>query len=158
MYVISNVSDDFVKCRDEQAFKKLYCSLRLRQKECKNQKIFCIETEETVAGFPDVMELFTGSTFPIVTHFYEFKASDRYGNIEFQPTQPAFYKNNEDLKVLVVAYNRKSQRVHTFRANEIFNKNSPYHTTNRRINLCAVEKEAGVRRQEYEHKRNDERS
>ena len=144
MYTISNVSDDFVKCRDEQAFKKNYCSLRLRQKECKNQKIFFIETEETVAGFPDVMELLTGGAFPIVLHLYEFKISDRYGIIEFQPTQPAFYKSNEDLKVQVVAYNRKSQRVHIFSANEIFDKSSPYHTTNRRINLTIAEKELGI--------------
>lgn len=141
MYIISNVSDDFVECKDEQAFKKLYCSLRLRQKGLPNQKIFCIETEETVAGFPDVMELFTGGTTTAVVHFFEFKASDRYGNIEFQPSQPAFYKSNEDLKVRVVAYNRKSQRVHMFSANEIFDKNSPYYTTNRRINLTNAEKE-----------------
>lgn len=144
MYTISNVSDDFVKCRDEQAFKKLYCYLRLRQKECKSQKIFFIETEETVAGFPDVMELLTGGVFPIVLHLYEFKISDRYGNIEFQPTQPAFYKSNEDLKVQVIAYNRKSHRVHVFSASEIFDKDSPYHTTNRRINLTIAEKEIGI--------------
>ena len=144
MYMISNVSDDFVKCRDEQAFKKLYCGLKLRHKEIPNQKIFFIETEETVAGFPDVMELFTSSSCAMAVHFYEFKASDRYGVIELQPTQPAFYKNNEDLKVRIIAYNRKSQRVHTFSANEIFNKNSPYHTTNRRINLTIAEKEIGI--------------
>ena len=143
MYIISNISDDFVKSEDEQAFKKLYCNLRLRHKGLPNQKIFCIETEETVAGFPDVMELFTGGATAVV-HFYEFKASDRYGNIEFQPSQPAFYKSNEDLKVQVVAYNRKSQRVHMFSANEIFNKDSPYYTTNRRINLAQVEKELGI--------------
>lgn len=143
MYIISNVSEDFVKCKDEQAFKRLYCSVRLRQKGCDNQKIFCIETEETVAGFPDVMELITGSPFPMVK-FYEFKTSDRYGNIEFQPTQPAFYKSNKDLKVQVVAYNKKSQRVHRFSADEIFNKDSPYYTTNRRINLINAEKEIGV--------------
>lgn len=141
MYTISNVSDDFVKCKDEQAFKKLYCNLRLKHKNLPNQKIFCIETEETVAGFPDVMELFTGGTTTAVVNFFEFKASDRYGNIEFQPSQPAFYKSNEDLKVRVVAYNRKSQRVHMFSANEIFDKNSPYYTTNRRINLTNAEKE-----------------
>lgn len=144
MYTISNVRDDFVKCKDEQAFKKLYCNAILRQKKCKNQKIFCIETEETITGFPDVMELLTGGVFPVVLHFYEFKASDRYGNIEFQPSQPAFYKNNEDLKVQVIAYNRKSQRVHMFSTNEIFDKESPYYTMNRRINLTAVEKEIGV--------------
>ena len=144
MYTISNVNDDFAHCADEQSFKRRYCNLRLRQKDCKNQKIFCIETEETVAGFPDVMELLTGCAFPIVLHLYEFKISDRYGNIEFQPTQPAFYKSNEDLKVRVVAYNRKSHRVHVFSASEIFDKNSPYYTTNRRINLTIAEKEIGV--------------
>jgi len=143
MYTISNISEDFVKCKDEQSFKKFYCNLRLRHKELPGQKIFCIETEETVAGFPDVMELFTGGT-TMVVHFYEFKSSDRYGNIEFQPTQPAFYKSNEDLKVQVVAYNRKSQRVHLFSASEIFDKDSPYHTTNRRISLTNVEKEIGI--------------
>ena len=142
MYTISNISEDFVKCKDEQSFKKLYCNLRLRHKELTNQKIFCIETEETVAGFPDVMELFTNAVCSV--NFYEFKASDRYGNIEFQSTQPAFYKSNEDLKVRVVAYNRKSQRVHLFSASEIFDKDSPYHTTNRRINLTNVEKEIGI--------------
>lgn len=140
MYTISNVSDDFVQCVDEQSFKRRYCNLRLRHKEIPNQKIFCIETEETVAGFPDVMELFTGGV-TAVANFYEFKASDRYGNIEFQPSQPAFYKSNKDLKVRVVAYNRKSQRVHVFSANEIFDKSSPYYTTNRRINLTNAEKE-----------------
>lgn len=144
MYTISNISDDFVKCVDEQSFKRRYYNTRLRQKGCKNQKIFCIETEETVAGFPDVMEILTGGVFPVILHLYEFKISDRYGVIEFQPTQPAFYKRNDDLKVQVVAYNRKSHRVHIFSASEIFDKDSPYYTTNRRINLTVAEKEIGV--------------
>jgi len=145
MYVISNVSDDFVKCKDEQAFKRLYCNLRLEQKEAVTvkQKLICIETEETVAGFPDVMELttFCGKT---TAKFYEFKISDSYGNIKFQPTQPAFYKNNYELDITVFAYNKKSQRVHVFSASEIFDKASPYYTTNRRINLTVAEKEIGV--------------
>lgn len=145
MYIISNISEDFVKCKDEQAFKKLYCNLRLKQKGTVTsvQKLICVETEETVAGFPDVMELttFCGRT---TAKFYEFKISDRYGNIEFQPSQPAFYKSNYELKITVVAYNKKSQRAHVFSVSEIFDKNSPYYTTNRRINLTNVEKEIGV--------------
>lgn len=144
MYIISNVSDDFVKCRDEQAFKRLYCNLRLRQKECKNQKIFCIETEETVAGFPDVMELLIDST--IRAHFYEFKFSDRRGDIKFQPTQPAFYKKNPEMEICVIAYNCVSKRVHLFRTNEIFDKESPYYTNNARINLCKAEEVERIRR------------
>ncbi len=145
MYVIGNMSDDFIKCVDEQAFKKLYCAKYLRH-NCTGttQKIFCIETEETIAGFPDVMELMTSKGGVTTVQFYEFKASDRYGNIEFQKTQPPFYKSNKELDIHVIAYNRKSQRVHLFSASEIFDKNSPYYTTNRRINLTKAEKETGI--------------
>lgn len=141
MYLISNVSDTYAGCENEQQFKKLYCVIELK-KQNSGQKIFNIETEETVAGFPDVMELLIDST--IRANFYEFKFSDKRGNIKFQPTQPAFYKMNPEMEICVVAYNCVSKRVHLFRTNEIFDKESPYYTTNARINLCAVEKEAGV--------------
>lgn len=143
MYMICNVSDTYLTCKDEQDFKKLYCIAELKKKYHNTvQRIFCIETEETVAGFPDVMELLIDST--IRAHFYEFKFSDRRGNIKFQPTQPAFYKMYPEMEICVVAYNCVSKRVHIFRANEIFDKNSPYHTTNRRINLTIAEKEIGI--------------
>lgn len=144
MYIICNVTDTYLTCRDEQDFKKLYCISELKKRNS-GQKIFNIETEETVAGFPDVMELVTISAGSCTqVFFYEFKISDSSGNIKFQPTQPAFYKNNSELPIKVVAYNRLSKRVHLFRTNEIFDKSSPYYTTNARINLCAVEREAGV--------------
>ena len=143
MYLIDKATDTYLTCKDEQDFKKLYCVTELKKKyHLTVQKIFCIETEETVAGFPDVMELLIDST--IRAHFYEFKFSDRRGNIKFQPTQPAFYKMNPEMEICVVAYNCVSKRVHLFRTNEILDKESPYYTTNARINLCAVEKEAGV--------------
>ena len=146
MYLISNVSDDYAHCKDEQEFKKLYCVTKLKRRNA-GQKIFNIETEETVAGFPDVMELWTanlqaGSCTQAL--FYEFKISDLSGSIKFQPTQPAFYKHNSELPIKVVAYNRFSKRVHVFSTNEIFDKNSPYYTTNGRIGLTGVEKEIGV--------------
>lgn len=143
MYVIGKATDTYLTCRDEQEFKKLYCVAEIKKKyENTVQKIFNIETEETVAGFPDVMELLIDST--IRAHFYEFKFSDRRGNIKFQPTQPAFYKMNPEMEICVVAYNCVSNRVHLFRTKEIFDKASPYYTTNARINLCAVERRAGV--------------
>ena len=90
MYMICNVTDTYLTCKDEQDFKKLYIVSEIKKKyQSTVQKIFNIETEETVAGFPDVMELLIDST--IRAHFYEFKFSDRRGNIKFQPTQPAFY-------------------------------------------------------------------
>lgn len=144
MYVIGNVLADYTHCKNEQEFKKLFVARDLHRRGI-GQKIFCIETEETVAGFPDVMELVTDSAESCTqAFFYEFKISDLSGSIKFQPTQPAFYKHNSELSIKVVAYNRFSKRVHVFSTNEIFDKESPYYTTNAKINLCAVEKEIGI--------------
>lgn len=146
MYLISNVSDTYAGCENEQQFKKLYCVTELKKRDL-GQKIFNIETEETVAGFPDVMELWTVNLHEgscTQAFFYEFKISDSFGGIKFQPTQPAFYKQNSELPIKVVAYNRVSKRVHVFSANEIFDKQSPCYTTNGRINLNAIEKELGI--------------
>lgn len=144
MYTISNVSDTYAGCENEQQFKKLYCVTELRRRDS-GQKIFNIETEETVAGFPDVMEVITlsaGSTSQVF--FFEFKISDKSGSIKFQPTQPAFYKQNHELPIKVVAYNRVSRRVHVFKTQAIFCKDTPYYTTNGRINLSKIEKELGI--------------
>lgn len=146
MYLISNVSDTYAGCENEQQFKKLYCVAELKKRNA-GQKIFNIETEETVAGFPDVMELWTANLQAescTQVFFYEFKISDLSGSIKFQPTQPAFYKHNSELPIKVVAYNRFSKRVHVFSTNEIFDKNSPYYTVNGRIGLAGVEKELGI--------------
>jgi len=147
MFTIDSVNDDFVTCENEQQFKKFYCTSKIKRFGKDIQKIFCIETEETVAGFPDVMELITtkvGSCSVTYAKFYEFKISDKNGNIKFQPTQPAFYKQNPELDIKVVAYNRFSKRVHLFSTNEIFNKDYPYYTTNGKINLTEVERSVGV--------------
>ena len=144
MYAIDAKSDDFADCHTEQPFKMKYIKLRMKKMRT-NSKIFCIETEETCAGFPDVIELQTisaGSCTQIF--FYEFKCSDRNGNIKFQATQPAFYKANKELGVKVIAYNQHSKRVHLFSTNEIFDKDSPYYTTTARINLNGVERQVGV--------------
>lgn len=144
MYKISEVNDTYAHCKNEQEFKKLYCVTELKRQNS-GHKIFNIETEETVAGFPDVMELATISARSCTqAFFYEFKISDLSGSIKFQPTQLAFYKHNSELPIKVVAYNRFSKRVHVFSTNEIFNKDSPYYTTNRRIGLTGIEKEVGV--------------
>lgn len=146
MYKISNINNDYAICNNEQHFKKLYCVSEIKSR-VEGQKIFCIETEETVAGFPDVMELWTTRLQEgecTLAIFYEFKFSDNRGNIKFQPTQPAFYKQNSELNIKVVAYNNQSKRVHVFSTNEIFDKESPYYTTNGKINLCKVERRAGV--------------
>lgn len=144
MFVIDSVSNDFIDCKDEQSFKMTYINQHMHNMRS-NSKIFCIETEETVAGFPDVMEvsiISAGSCNQVF--FYEFKFSDKNGNIKFQPTQPAFYRRNSELNIKVVAYNQYSKRVHLFSTNEILNKNSVYYTANGRINLNEVERQVGV--------------
>lgn len=149
MYKISNVNEEYAICNNEQHFKKLYCYNEL-SKQNTIHKIFCIETEETVAGFPDVMETITISAGSCTqAFFYEFKFSSKNGVIKFQPTQPAFYKKNSELPIKVVAYNNQSKRVHVFSTNELFNKESPYCIKKQngvyaRIDLTLVEKELGV--------------
>lgn len=146
MFTINAITYDFVNCVTEQAFKMSYINKTMRNMRNGN-KIFCIETEETIAGFPDVLELWTANLQAgscTQAFFYEFKFSDKNGNIKFQSTQPAFYKQNRELNIKVIAYNQYSKRVHVFSTNEIFDKESPYYTINARINLCNVEKEVGV--------------
>lgn len=151
MYKISSINNDYAICNNEQHFKKLYCVTEIK-KQNPGQKIFNIETEETVAGFPDVMELWTANLQAgscTQAFFYEFKFSSKNGVIKFQPTQPAFYKKNSELDIKVVAYNNQSKRVHVFSTKELFNKESPYYIRKQngvyaRIDLTLVEKELGV--------------
>lgn len=125
---------EYLDCKTEQPFKIKYIANNFRK--LKHTKTFCIETEETVAGFPDVMTLTDGRE----AKFYEFKCSDSLGKIKFQPTQPSFYKRNAEMEVTVVAYNRKSQIVHLFSASEIFKKESKYKINLKaEINLCNAE-------------------
>lgn len=100
---------------DEQSF-KMAC-IRL-----KKGLAFCIETESTVLGFPDVMRVHEDGR---VT-FEEYKFTTT-GKIKFQPTQPAFYRRYGGLMhIEVVAYNAKSGRTHKFSVKELFNDKSPY--------------------------------
>lgn len=113
---------EYSKCKDEQSFKMLW--LKNNSTSNKHHKFFCIETEETVRGFPDVMEVYCSENNTV--KFYEFKFSDSKGKIKFQPTQPSFYRNNADMNIEVIAYNQKSQKVHRFYVSNIFNENSYY--------------------------------
>lgn len=97
----------FSKCKNEQQFKMKYIRDILKRKY---NKVFCIETEETVKGFPDVMCL----TMASIAIFFEFKYSSASGKIKFQPTQPSFYRQNSDLDIWVVAFNQKTKEVVEF--------------------------------------------
>ena len=117
---------DFSDCKNEQQFKMKYIREVLKPQF---ERVFCIETEETVRGFPDVMCL-AGNAVPFrLTHafFLEFKYSNTQGKIKFQPTQPSFYRaNDEVMHIMIVAYNKKTNKVHEFMASHLFNKDSPF--------------------------------
>lgn len=116
-------SDDYTDCQNEQQFKMKW----LKINELPNFTKFCIETEETVKGFPDVMFIDNDTK---QAHFAEFKFT-KTGKIKFQPTQPAFYKKYNGLPITIIAYNAKTDKVHTFMANELFMKASPYYMNER---------------------------
>lgn len=111
---------DYSKCKNEQEFKMLFLK---SEKDRKDFFTFCIETEETVKGFPDVLCINKETG---VASFEEFKYT-KTGKIKFQPTQPAFYKKYNDLPIIIVAYDAKTDKVHTFMTYELFDRNSPYY-------------------------------
>jgi len=93
------------------------------KKEKKFKKVFCIESEETVPGFPDVIASKDGNENWI---FYEFKASDYRGVIKFKKSQPAFYNRHHSIQIVVMAYNNKTKHEHIFYADRILDKESIY--------------------------------
>lgn len=116
---------DFSDCKNEQQFKMKYIKHILKPQF---ERVFCIETEETVRGFPDVMCLEGKEGAIPHAFFYEFKYSNAQGKIKFQPTQPAFYKANDAIMhILIVAYNKKTNEVREFTVSCLFNEKSSYY-------------------------------
>lgn len=60
---------------------------------------FCIESEETEPGFPDVLEIKGGKAV-----LYEMKLANKKGIFKMQKTQPRFYKTYPNLKIYVVIW------------------------------------------------------
>jgi hypothetical protein len=89
--------------------------------------VFCIETEETTPGFPDVMARFTTSTGTTVWNFVEFKVSDKKGVIRFERSQPLFYKRHQDMRVTVIAFDNRSGSIVTFNTEELFDIESKHY-------------------------------
>lgn len=133
---------EYSKCSNEQQF-KMACIRNMKKQNLINKidnvSLFCIETEETVLGFPDVMQL-TCTKDKNVCEFYEFKFSNDKGWIHFQPAQPAFYRMNPGMKITVVAYNKQTKNVHVFDAHETSNISSYYCPELGRVNLTTAEK------------------
>lgn len=94
---------------------------------------YCIETEETEPGFPDVLFVFKKLH---IANFFEFKYADSSGYITFKKTQPVFYKRNKELTINVLAWDPVAKREHWFLVEELFEKDSPYRMdTNRKVKL-----------------------
>lgn len=125
-------AERYAKCTDEQSFKMMYLS----ENRSMNWYQFCIETEETVKGFPDVLAI---NRFDLSTVMYEFKFT-KTGKIKFQPTQPAFYKSHPELAINIVAYNAKTKCLHFFGAGALFLEGRYKMNEKAEVDLCKVEK------------------
>lgn len=113
-----NKAEIFSGCKNEQQFKTAWVHTFSRF----YKKMWCIETEETVAGFPDVMTVDSESRI----HLFEFKVTDNNGRFKFQPTQPAFYRKNKDIPISIVVLSRKKGKVEKwihFKPEYLFNGN-----------------------------------
>ena len=138
--VVRDVS--FRACKDEQSFKMLY--LKKCTPDFTGNYNFCIESEGTVLGFPDVIELtvLNNSTCAVLKEFKYGKT----GTIHFQPTQPSFYRKYKDIKIKIIAFNAYTDRVHNFYASSLFDKSSPYYLNdNNKIDLTQVEIKMGLK-------------
>ena len=109
---------EYHDCKNEQQFKMKWLKLNARP----DVTHFCIESEETVKGFPDVMCIDNDTK---QVSFIEFKYT-KNSRIKFQPTQPAFYKKYFYLPVHIVAYDAKTDKVHYFTKENLFYEKSPY--------------------------------
>lgn len=108
----------YADCRSEQSFKNKY----LRQNPSLEWDVFCIETEETVRGFPDVLAVCKEDS---TCCLLEFKFT-KTGKIKFQPTQPSFYRSHKHMKIWIVAYNAKTKVLHKFSKDALFSDGGIY--------------------------------
>lgn len=125
-------TEKYAKCTDEQSFKMMW----LKENQSGEHYRFCIETEETVKGFPDVMEINKRSS---VTCFFEFKFT-KTGKIKFQPTQPAFYKSHPEMTIYIIAYNAKTKNLHLFQSGLLFREGAYKMNEKAEVDLCRAEK------------------
>jgi len=113
--------------KDEARFKKETVEHCLKNFTFK--KVFCIETEETAPGFPDVIASVDGfSTW----EFIEFKVARTNNKIEFKKSQPRFYRTHPSLPITIFAYNNKSGKISHFPASSIFDKSSMFFMNDKR--------------------------
>jgi len=91
--------------KDEAAFKAAV--IKAWQKTAPWFTRFQLENEEKEPGMPDVLSM----SNKLPAFFTEFKISDNKSVIEFQPTQPQFYKRNSELHIDILAWDVPRKRV-----------------------------------------------
>lgn len=99
----------YADCLTEQMFKTRWCTLHHKDYKA----LWTIETEETVAGFPDVLGIMHDDKAVLL----EFKKSLKGYSVQFQPTQIAFFRRNRLVPIYVVAL--VAGEVHVVTANEV---------------------------------------
>lgn len=115
----------------EQEFKEYDLKRLIRSNS--HLDYICIETEETCAGFPDV--IVTDRSLFDPTTYMEYKVSDSDGVIKFQRSQPIFYKKHSHLDVLIVAYNNKTGHRVAFTKDKLFDVDSPFYLSGLKVRL-----------------------
>lgn len=91
---------------------------------------FEVENEEKEPGFPDVIEVFENQR----SVFVEYKVSDEKGIIEFQKSQPLFYRRNRQLDIRIIAWSVPDNSYWVFRASDVLDVIKA-HAKDRRVSI-----------------------
>ena len=75
---------------------------------------FCIESPETAAGFPDVIQLDRRS-YKLI----EFKVSDKYGNACFTKARLLFYRKYPHLNTDIIVWDSRAQQAYLIKPKEV---------------------------------------
>jgi hypothetical protein len=103
----------------EQKFKMDYIN-RSVKRESPDWRFFCIESEETVPGFPDLLIVDGNSCYTSI----EFKVSDEKGVITFKKSQPLFYKTNPMVRIGILAWDVPRKRLVRITPDEVVKNKS----------------------------------
>lgn len=103
--------------KNEQDFKMAWIR-SCTERALPGTRFFCVETEETEPGFPDVMTL----SFKQTAKFFEMKLADAKDNFTLQPTQPLFYRGHTDMNISIMVWSNKRNKLYKINASEIITR------------------------------------
>ena len=91
---------------------------------------FEVENEEKEPGFTDTIEVLENQR----AIFAEYKVSDNFGVIEFQKSQPLFYRRNRQLDIRIIAWSVPDNTYWVFRARDVLEVIKA-HAKDRRVSI-----------------------